>query len=86
MPEIRNHFEENQWTIKDYNNNKWTKHSKYNRHYLGKEKNFEGRNINCKGAYINAAWGRVYIMTFNEDSTDTKPYIRIDKDGFEIYK
>ena len=77
MPEIRNYFEERQWTLKDYNSFEWTKHSDYNWYYLGNEKNTKGMPINCNGAYINADYSDLCIATFNERGFTTGPYIYI---------
>ena len=52
-----------------------------NSYYLGKEKNSEGQNSNCNGAYIHDG-GRVDISPFDQKGRSMKPRITITDCSF----
>ena len=83
---IFKYFEDRKWKELDFKQTDWTKHTKYDIYSLGKQKNNEGMPINCKGVVILANYGRVTIGAFNQDGNMPKPYIYINKNGFEIYE
>ena len=43
-------------------------------------------NINCNGVSIDAVWGIMFIATYKQDGTMTRPLINIDKNNFKIYE
>ena len=89
---IVNYFKDREWTLQDFENNTWTKHTKHKHHYFGKiENKFNKDNIlyNCNGAYINAdGFSDLTICTFADKNSRygfVKSYIIITKDSFTIY-
>ena len=73
------------WTLKDFEQTEWTRHTYSNSFYLGKEKNQAGDCINCNGVQIYAN-GWLNIGAFNPCGYSTKPKILIDEYRFDIWE
>ena len=73
---IRKYFNDMKWIIDDLKQTQWSKHTdRDDWYFLGKQKNNEGKCINCNGLAINADWAYVIIGAFDEDGDITDPYI-----------
>ena len=86
LDRIQEYIKEHKWSVNDLKQRKWSKQLNNNHNYLGKQKNNEGKCINCNGVCIDANWDIVLISTFDENGKATWPYIMIDEDNFEIRK
>ena len=80
---IRKYFNDQKWTLVEFEQAQWTKHSNRELYYLGNEKNERGIITNCKGVEIRS-YGAVMIGVFDQTGYPTRPYIKITEDGFEI--
>ncbi len=42
LDKIKKHFKDRKWSVDDFKQTEWTKHTKYNEYHLGNQKNYEG--------------------------------------------